>query len=279
MITSYQKIDFKEHTLIERVVVDPPFRMAHSLSNDACFVYFKAGETKINSAYQQVQVRQKEAVLLKCGTYFSDLIDHEATEAYEIFVFHFPVTVIREIYQSDFPILDDLDQKKGIPKLESSEIIHQFVSSLTFYFNHPQLVNEELLTLKIKELILILIQTGKAPTIKDLFITLYDNSTIQLKEVVYNHLYTNVPIKDLAFLCNMSLSTFNRQFKKIFKDQPSNYFKEKRLVKAKELLSISELSIARIAHETCFTDSAHLSKSFKQQFGISPSAFRKSRLT
>jgi AraC-like DNA-binding protein len=79
----------------------------------------------------------------------------------------------------------------------------------------------------------------------------------------------------LAKLCNLSLSSFKREFKKVFDDSPANYILSAKIKKAKELLAISDLPINEIAYETGFNDPLYFTRQFKKKVGNSPSAYRK----
>lgn len=275
MIFDHQKINFKEKCLIEKVTVKAPFRFSVDFPDEACFIYFEEGNSKINSPYDQVKISPQESVLLKCGTYFSDLRVELEFDAYKIIVVHLPKNILKEIYVHEFPpVLNLRSTSNSIRKIESQELVGQFIKSLNFYFENPQLVSDELLSLKIKELILLLVNTENLDTLSTLFQQLFTPQEIDLREVVKQHLFSEISVNDLAFLCHMSISTFKRQFKHVFNDTPANYFKTKRLEKAKELLILSKLSISEIAYETGFADVGHFSKSFKSLYMSTPSEYR-----
>jgi len=277
MILSHQKFDFGDKSLIEKINIQAPFRFSTNFQDEACFIYFSEGSTKINSTFEQIAINSQDSVLLKCGTYFSDLLKYSQADKYEIVVFHLYPDLLRKIYTNEIPaFIKPFDKKSLIQKITTTEVISKFIESLYFYFDNPQLVNDDLLQLKIKELILLLLQTKNADSIVDLFSDLFTPRNLNLKEVVNSHLFSNLSITDLASLCNLSLSTFNRTFQGIFNTTPANYIKLKRLEKAKELLSKSSLTISEIAYNTCFVDVAHLSKSFKSAYNASPTEFRKS---
>jgi len=278
MILDHQKFNFKEKCLIEKVTLKAPFRFSVDFPDEACFIYFEEGNNKINSPYDQVKVLSQDSVLLKCGTYFSDLKEELNIEAYKIIVVHLPKNILKDIYVHEFPpVLNVSITTNSIRKIESQELVGQFIKSLNFYFENPQLVSDELLSLKIKELILLLVNTKNSDTLFTLFQQLFTPQEIDLREIVKQHLFSEISINDLAYLCHMSVSTFKRQFRHIFNDTPANYFKTKRLEKAKELLVISKLSISDVAYETGFTDVGHFSKSFKSLYKSSPSDYRLNR--
>jgi AraC-like DNA-binding protein len=76
-------------------------------------------------------------------------------------------------------------------------------------------------------------------------------------------------IEYLASLSFMSLSTFERKFKKQFSQTPTQYIKKLRMHQACNLLA-SGMSIKRAAVESGFCDQSYFSKEFKSLVGITP---------
>lgn len=275
MVLSHQKFDFGEQSLIEKVVIQAPFRFTGNFKNEACFIYFVEGTAKINSSIEQKVIDSGEAVLLKCGSYFSDLMKYSTGGRYEILVFHLYPDLLRKIYKYEVPaFMKPSENKSFIHKVVPEDTIRKFVESLYFYFDNPALVSDELLELKVRELILLLVQTKNAESVVSLFSDLFTPREVSIKEVVNNHLFSDLSIEDLASLAKLSVSTFNRTFQTLFKATPANYIKRKRLERAKELLEMSTLTVSEIAFQTCFKDVAHFSRSFKAVHHCSPSAFR-----
>ena len=58
---------------------------------------------------------------------------------------------------------------------------------------------------------------------------------------------------------------------------PSKHYLQIRLLRARELLHQTRLSLVEIASLTGFVSSSHFSKSYKERYGHSPSAERRSR--
>jgi AraC-like DNA-binding protein len=277
MVEAHQKFDLGNKCLIEKIIIRAPFRFSTDFRDEACFIYFSEGKTKINSPHEQQEIKTGEAVLLKCGSYFADLLKYGTAEKYEILVFHLYPEVLREIYSHEIPaFIKPSENNSFIQKIVPTGIIKKFIESLYFYFDNPGLVSDELLQLKVRELLLLLVQTSNAESIINLFSDLFTPRNLNLKEVVNNHIFSDLSMDDLAALSNLSLSTFNRTFQNLFNDTPANYIKSKRLERSKELLSISSLTIGEIAFQTCFKDVAHFSRSFKAVYNCSPTAYRES---
>jgi AraC family transcriptional regulator, exoenzyme S synthesis regulatory protein ExsA len=275
MILAHQKFDFGNKCLIEKIIIQAPFRFTANFQDEACFIYFSEGKTIINSSYEQKWIAPEESVLLRCGRYFADLLKGRTAEKYEIVVFHLYPELLRKIYSSEIPaFMKSSENATSIHKVVPNDIIKKYIESLFFYFDHPELVSDDLLKLKIKELVLLLVQTKNSKSIISLFYDLFTPRNIGIKEVVSNHLFSDLSIEDLASLSNLSVSTFNRTFQTIFNDTPANYIKMKRLERAKDLLTMSSLTVGEIAFQTCFHDVAHFSRSFKATYNCSPRSYR-----
>ncbi len=274
MIIHHKKFEFRNKILIEKVTVKAPFRFNLDFQNDACFVHFQKGETMVNAPYEQIMVSSGNSILLKCGRYFSDLENNSKKEPFEVLVIHLSKELLQEIYRDDFPPITSKRSSMLARKIDDQTIINEFIKGLEFYLDHPDLVNDSILELKVKELILILLQSQIANSISSLFENLFSPSLIEILEVVNSHIYDDLSVSDLAYLCNLSESTFKRRFKEKLSDTPSNYIRKKRIGRAKELLKIDSVSISEVAYKVGFKDIAHFSRTFKKETGCSPSQFK-----
>ncbi len=275
MITAHSSFKYQNQVLIEKIKILPPFRSEAMFQNTGCFIYFKEQGPQLFSSEVNTRLKGNEAVLLKCGNHFLDLLRETKNDQVEVIVVHLFPEVLKKLYTGDLPeIIKKQSNSKSSQVVVSSNVITKFIDSLEFYFQNPSLVNNDLLELKIKELILLLIQSKNINSIMELVADLYSTNTIQVKEVIELHLFSNLKLDQLAKLCNLSLSSFKREFKKEYNDSPTNYINDRRLEKAKELLSITDLPISEIAYETGFQDSLYFTRLFKKKIGIPPTAYR-----
>lgn len=79
----------------------------------------------------------------------------------------------------------------------------------------------------------------------------------------------------LASALNLSESQLYRKLKAISGKSTSVFIRGIRLSAAKNLLQTSDFNISEIAYQCGFNDPAWFSRAFKEEFGVSPSAFRK----
>jgi AraC-like DNA-binding protein len=275
MIKARSVFKYQNQVLIEKIKILTPFRYEAIFQNSGCFIYFKDRGPKLLSSEANTQMNSNEAVLLKCGSHFLELLRKTEEEEVEVIVIHLYPEILKNIYIGELPsIIKKQSNRKGSQVVASSNVIARFIDSLEFYFQNPALVNNALLDLKIKELILLLIQSKNINSILELVADLYSAKAIHVRDVIELHSFSNLKLDELAKLCNLSLSSFKREFKKEFNDSPTNYINNKRLEKAKELLSITDLPINEVGYEIGFDDPLYFSKFFKNKIGISPSAYR-----
>ena len=83
-------------------------------------------------------------------------------------------------------------------------------------------------------------------------------------------------INQLCQQSGLSVRTLNRRFQQAIGVAPLAYLKKIRLEQASDLLKDTNLSVMDIALQVGYTDSDYFARLFKQQFFLSPSAFRKS---
>lgn len=83
----------------------------------------------------------------------------------------------------------------------------------------------------------------------------------------------NLSVEALAKLANISVSQFDRTFKKLFQMTPTQYIQKVRLENAIALLK-QNLSITEISILCGYSDHSAFSRQFKQLTGLSPSQFK-----
>jgi len=275
MIVARRTFNYQEQVLIEKMTIKPPFHYEAIFQDRGCFIYFKETGPRLVSSDYNKQLQGNEAVLLKCGSHFVDLLKDTDEHKVEVLVVHFFPEILKKLYANELPkIISKQKNRNSSDVVVSSDVLSKFIDSLDFYFQNPTLVNNDLLELKIKELVLLLIQSKNIDSISELIADLYSSNSISVKEVVELHLFSNLKIEQLAKLSNQSLSSFKRSFKKVYNNSPTKYINDRRLEKAKKLLKLTKMSIGDIAFEVGFQDALYFTRLFKTKTGIPPSKYR-----
>lgn len=266
------------HTFAECFTLSENFRMPREMRDDACLAYVQEGTQEIYAPTQKLIAKDKESILMKCGNYIANFSNVTPKTQFKSVVFHLDPQAIKKSFGSrDLSFLSD-KRKSGNTdpalKLSRNVLLDSFVSSMTPYFDEPTLANDELMAVKLQELVMILSDSGKNALATEILGTLYDPEYAAFQSIINANLYNNMSISELAHLTNKSESTFKREFKKHYNESPAKYFRDKRIKRAAELLNTTSSSISEIAWECGFENIAHFSTSFNETFGKSPRNYR-----
>ncbi|MGF1531088.1 MAG: helix-turn-helix domain-containing protein [Puniceicoccaceae bacterium] len=100
----------------------------------------------------------------------------------------------------------------------------------------------------------------------------------RLIETARHRLSEGLQVPQLASLAGMSIATLNRRFRQHFHISAGHFLQRLRLSKATQLLQVSPLNVSEVAIECGYESPAAFTRAFKRETGVSPSAYRKTRL-
>ena len=275
MIIDQDTITYKGLPLFQRAKMNAPATQQSELQDLACFFYIVNGTLEAVESHGSYRMSSKEALLKRCGNYVSHFQKSDTGEDCEAVAIYFFPDVLHEIYKNEIPAFLKYPAKDVAPqKVVANELIDKYINNLFIYFQNPELIDEELAVLKLKELILILLKSEKYESVHQFLSDIFSPHTLQFKSIIENNLFSNISIEELAFISNKSLSSFKREFKKVYNETPARYVKKMRLEHASGLLISGSESISGIAYESGFVDVTTFSANFQDYFGTSPSNFR-----
>lgn len=97
-------------------------------------------------------------------------------------------------------------------------------------------------------------------------------------EFLEAHLDGNIALQQVAEICELSESHFARAFKQTFRMPPYRWLIERRVDRARDMMTNSRLPLADIAIQCGFADQSALNRSFKRIHGVTPGIWRRGRL-
>lgn len=84
----------------------------------------------------------------------------------------------------------------------------------------------------------------------------------------------DISVEDVATVCGLNRSYFGKIFKQAVGKSPQEFLLSYRMVKATELLKLTQLSIGDISQAVGYDNQLHFSRAFKNIYGMSPREWR-----
>lgn len=152
--------------------------------------------------------------------------------------------------------------------IQEDRLIKNFIQSLEPYYNGSDQINQTFADVKREELLLILLKND--PRLAHVFFNFEIPEKINLEEFMNRNFRFNTSLERFAFLTGRSLSSFKRDFQKIFGLNPGSWLKKKRLEEAYFQISRQKERPSDVYLEVGFEDLSHFSFAFKKEFGLTP---------
>lgn len=232
------------------------------------FSFLQVGKKQVHFAGTSVAVNQDQSLLLKKGNWlWTELLDTEVI--YYCKLFFFSEKILKEFLEKYNKNHHAKQYQKPYFLIKNDTYITSYLNSLSTIGKGEPVLMESLLAVKFEEIMLYLI--SKYGSSFELYLqSLIIKETSPFKKIIENKIHSNLKLEEIAFLCNMSLSTFKRSFMNEYKASPGKWLKNKRLQKAKEILEQGILKPSDIYLDFGYNNLSNFSTAFKNNFGFSP---------
>lgn len=254
----------------------PSFRNKVSLSSNA-FSFLVEGTKEVVTDAAPIKITKDHFLLMKSGNCL--MVEHVSSlsQRYKSVLLFFSEERLTSFIEKYRIICRAENAAAPVTIIEYDDYLKEFVASLERLMAMPDLVGSSLLEVKFEEVMLYLTRklgTGfLAPLLANL-----DNREKVFLDVVQNNRLTKLSLQELAFLCNMSLSTFKRTFVRHFNTTPSKWFLEQRLEHAQYLLVTQRQRPSDIFETVGYENFTNFVQAFKKRYGMTPKQFQLSSL-
>lgn len=172
---------------------------------------------------------------------------------------------IRKMEINDFESVD----AKSVHAFDYDDFIQRFVLSLVDVSKLSGEIKSKLLEVKLEEIMLYLTEKYGTEFLYSLTVN-SNNAAQKFIQVIENSHLSKLTLKELAFLCNMSISTFKREFEKHYAESPIKWFQNKRLEFAHYLLQQEQKNPSEIYFEVGYENLSSFTQAYKLKYGVTP---------
>jgi AraC-like DNA-binding protein len=231
------------------------------------------GQKDVRFADKTVSINATQALLIASGNLL--MTEHIGSNCFKCLFFFFPQKKVHDFLLKYYNPADDKTQAMPVHnnsyfRVEKDAYINNFIHSLYQNFALKNALHQHILSLRLEEILLYLIEKYKQPFVAYLKCLLADERELSFKSVIEKNIYSNLSVDEVAFLCNMSLSTFKRKFIDVYQMSPGKWFQKERLKKAREIMIDKKLKASEIYMDFGYNNLSGFSIAFKNEFGVGP---------
>src|SRR5258708_8950999 len=150
-------------------------------------------------------------------------------------------------------------------------LLESLFASLLPYFEMDEVLPENIISVKVKEAISILRNIDES--IDTVLAYFEEPGKINLAEFMEKNYMFNMTLGKFGYLTGRSLTTFKRDFKKVFHTTPQKWLTQKRLELAHYQFAEKQRKPVDVYFEVGFVNLSHSSYAFKKYFGYPPNPF------
>lgn len=239
--------------------------------------------TKRITAYDgdSFELKENEAVFLPPDLYMvSELLPSKVGGGFESFVFFFPEGLIEEFLKTRKIRL--ASGKVGdLFRLPYGTTLRVYAENLKPLFASLGEKGEGLIRIKLLEALQIFASSDKTGKFPDWLFRVsqdsYRGRRRDIEEFMEKNFDKLLGVEDYATLTGRSISSFQRDFKRIYGTSPRKWLTMRRLQKAKTLLEQGQTNVTDVAFALGYENISHFIRAFQERYGVTPGELLKRR--
>ncbi len=237
-------------------------------------IFLTEGSKEIVMGDDSIKFEKNEFVLITAGrSFMSEKLSDR--DRYSSTLLFFDNDFLQTFFEAQKNEIQATIKRNHLCQKETLLFTHDdftrsYIQSLKYITNK----SEELIKVKLREMLLYLMETQPLE-----FCCLFTENPktseeIRFKNLIASHIDSNLSISELAYLYNVSLSTFKRRFMEIFSDSPTAWMRKRRMEHAAFLLKYNKERVSDIYLRLGYENHSSFTQSFKNVFGISPKQYQ-----
>ncbi len=235
--------------------------------------FLRSGTKEVYGEDKIVQIEHQHFVMMKSGNCLMTEHVSNARNLYKSVLLFFSNEVILDFLERNDLYEPQRQANQSFYVFQYDNFIEDFVKSLEKILTFPKTMQQKLLMAKFDEIMLYLTYQHGI-TFLNSMIQKVGASTVRLTNIVENNKYNKLTLQELAFLSNMSVSTFKREFFKQYQTTPIKWFHEKRLEHIALLLRTKQTRPIDLYEAAGYENFSNFIQAFKKRYGVTPKQYQ-----
>jgi len=241
-------------------------------------VYVLSGQKKWITPSNEYLVKEDQSIFVRKGAFKNQ---QYFEEGFCVLMFFMRDDFIKRSVEEDVSretsVLKKIDNPNFVYRIDVSESLKTLYHSFFSYLKQDKRPSPKIIELKFREMVLNICSQPNNNAIKDVLYTISKNVDNTIEQIMEEQYIYNLKVEEFARLCGRSVSTFKRDFKKLYHTTPGKWLMKKRLHLASNLMLNTDFTIQQICYDCGFESDSHFVRSFKNQFGTTPKQWRNSK--
>lgn len=233
-----------------------------------------SGEKTMHFANQTVKIKDGEFHFLSAGNCVvtMELPKTKPLESILIFFTHESLADFYIKYDKKIKSLRNATptHTEAYIAFKKDTFILHVIESLRSRLKQGVSISPEMKQIKFEEILLYLLETAPKKILSFQSSVPKHTAEVMLRKTVETNFTNKVSVEDLAFLCNMSMSTFKRKFAQVYQTSPRKWLLQKRMELAKNLMERYHERPSEIYFKIGYENHSSFSHAYKQYFGKAP---------
>lgn len=236
--------------------------------NQNTFSFLIEGNKEVIFDNSDLSIDNRKFLIMKSGHCLMTEKLSEIKNYRSILLFFTNETLSKFIQKFD---LNNIEHKeyKSVYSFKYDKFIKRFVDSLIDVSRLPKTIQKKIIEVKFEEIMLYLVEIHGTHILYSLTAN-NGNLTQNFTRTIESNQLKKLTLKELAFLCNMSISTFKREFEKNYSESPIKWFQNKRLEHAHYLLHKKHKKSSEIYFEVGYENLSSFTQAYKSKYNITP---------
>lgn len=237
--------------------------------NQHAFSFLRAGKKEVYFDNSTQLISNDSFLIMKSGHCLMTEKLSVSAGKYESVLLFFSNDFLAQFLSEQNLNSDERINTHSVNAVQYDEYINHFVEGVV-QLEQSNLANKRaLLENKCAEILLYLIDKIGIRFFQGLLNNTADE-VLRFKQIMETNKLNKLRLKELAFLCNMSISTFKRTFDKYYGESPVKWFINKRLDHAHHLIHHEQKRPSDVYFEVGYENLSSFIQAYKLKFGKTP---------